>query len=256
MWRNIGPIETYMILYLGAVPIHFALGYRIARRDGLRWRVWVAAGLCYFVGMSVGAKILYELREEQFAFAKLLDIGFYFEGGLWGGLAAYLGLAVLVVPWQTHERRRALDLVALTVPVPYVLAKLACFLNGCCHGRACSLPWAVTFPEGAAVVPSGVPVHPTQLYEVAAMVLLLVVFGVLNRDYWRGAYLLWFLAIFGAGRAASDVFRGDSEGHFLVGSLTSTQLILLSVAGASVLGLLAWTRFNKRVHDADAPDHV
>jgi hypothetical protein len=64
------------------------------------------------------------------------------------------------------RRPATLDLVALTIPIPWMAAKLGCFLNGCCHGRPCSLPWAVTFPPGARTAPPGVPIHPSQLYEV------------------------------------------------------------------------------------------
>jgi len=170
--------------------------------------------------------------------AALLQAEHWTGGGLWGDLLAYFALAIPVALLLSRQRASALDLVAATIPIPWIAAKLACFLNGCCHGRPCSLPWAVTFPEGARGAPAGLPVHPTQLYEVGLMLVMLLWFTWLRSDKWRGTKLLWFLVLYGFGRAATDFLRGDTEGRLYFGLFSLTQLLCIA-AGASALAALA-----------------
>ena len=102
---------------------------------------------------------------------------------------------VLALPlaWLLGKRKpAAVDLVVLPLPVPLILAKLGCLLNGCCYGQPCSMPWAITFPDQASA-PDGVPVHPTQVYEMLVLACILVAFRILRGVRWRGTMVLWFL---------------------------------------------------------------
>ena len=240
MWPRIGPIPTYAILYLLGIALHFLLGQRSVKRTGLARRVWIAVSCCYLLGMTVGAKWLYDLGHGPVALPDLLRAQHYVRGGLWGGLLAYFALAVPVVLVLSPQRRVALDLVATTIPVPWIAAKLGCLLNGCCYGRPCSLPWAITFPEGAREAPAGIAVHPTQFYEVALMLIILAVFARLRSDWWRGTKLLWFLTLYGFGRAALDFLRGDNEHYLVPGVVTLTQVICLIVSVAALFVLASW----------------
>ncbi len=244
MWPEIGPIPTYGILYILGIVVHFYVSRRVAHRLNLERRVGIAVSLCYLVGMIPAAKLLYDIRQSQFDLTVVFNLKHYLEGGLWGGLLAYLLLAIPVTLFLTRRRRSALDLIAVSVPIPWALAKLGCVLNGCCYGRPSSLPWAITFPEGADTALAGVPLHPTQIYEIVLMGLLILVFKVLPRERWRGTMLLWFISIYGLGRTAIDMFRGDTDRYIYVGPVTLTQIICLITAVTSVLLLLVvryWT---------------
>jgi phosphatidylglycerol:prolipoprotein diacylglycerol transferase len=240
MWPKIGPIYTYGTLYLLGIVLHFILSWRIAKRAGLPRRTWITVSLCYLVGMTLGAKLLFDLRSGQVSLGVLFQLQHWMGGGLWGGLLAYCALAVPAVILFFRPRAATLDLVATTIPIPWIAAKLGCLCNGCCHGRPCSLPWALAFPEGARTAPAGIPVHPTQLYEVALMLVILVVFARLRSDWWRGTKLLWFLTLYGLGRAALDFLRGDNEHYLVPGVLTVTQLICLIVSIAALFVLASW----------------
>jgi phosphatidylglycerol:prolipoprotein diacylglycerol transferase len=193
-------------------------------------------------GMTVGAKALYDIQHGDFNFRALFDSGHYVQGGLWGGLLAYFVLAVPAALLLARQRRAALDLVALSIPVPWVFVKLACLSHGCCYGQKCSMPWAITFPEWAAGAPAGIPLHPTQIYEIIVIVCIFVVLKILKYERWRGTMLLWFLALYGLGRAATELWRGDFDRHLYVGPLTLSQLICLIVAGVSIILLFLWRR--------------
>jgi phosphatidylglycerol:prolipoprotein diacylglycerol transferase len=243
MYPRIGPVPTYSILYILSILGHFLICYFIAKRLDLRRRVWIVAGICYMLAMTIGAKILYDIQSSSFDPQALLSIRHYMQGGVWGGLLAYFILAVPLVLILAKKRWAALDLIGMSVPVPWVFTKIGCLVNGDCYGKACSMPWAITFPEGAAGAPPGVPLHPTQIYEILVVICILVVFKKLNYVRWRGTMLLWFLALYGTGRAAADFFRGDIDQHIYIGPFTLSQLVCLIAAGVSIIILFLWRCF-------------
>jgi prolipoprotein diacylglyceryltransferase len=60
------------------------------------------------------------------------------------------------------------DLLALPLTLGIAIGRVGCFLTGLAdetYGAAATLPWGVDFGDG-------VPRHPTQLYEIAFLVLL------------------------------------------------------------------------------------
>jgi phosphatidylglycerol:prolipoprotein diacylglycerol transferase len=253
MWPWIGPVPTYGILCLAGIILHFLVSRRIAKRHGLRRRVWITVSACYFVGMILGAKLLYDLRRGPLDVTALFQAEHYMRGGLWGGLLAYWALAVPATLLLAQDKRAGLDLVGLSLPIPWIAAKLGCLLNGDCYGKPCSLPWAITFPEGARGAPAGVPLHPTQLYEVGLMLVILLVFAMLRSQRWRGTKLLWFLAIYGLGRAATDFLRGDTEGHLYFGLLSLTQLLCLAAAALVALAYHVHQRAHRPLPFAGNP---
>lgn len=125
------------------------------------------AGLVGIIGGLLGAKLLWVLEhagEEPFVDLLLSRGGMSWFGGFAGGLVAGL--------WMM--RRHRLPIVAtLAAATPglaagHAIGRIGCFMVGDDYGRPSSLPWAVAFPEG--LPPTTVPVHPTQLYEAAALV--------------------------------------------------------------------------------------
>lgn len=237
MWPRLGSVPTYGVFYFSGIFCHFLIAYYLAKRFRLRHRVWITVSICYMVGMTIGAKALFDLQHSQLDFRALLSAKHYMKGGLWGGLLAYFCLSVPLALLLSHRKHAALDLVAVSTPIPWIFAKLGCLFNGCCYGQACSMPWAITFPEGARGAPAGIPLHPTQVYEILVVLFVLGVFRILKRERWRGTMLLWFLILYGVGRAATELWRGDADHHLYIGPLTLSQLICLATAGISILVL-------------------
>ena len=71
------------------------------------------------------------------------------------------------------------------------------------------------------------------------MLILLLVFRRLKSDRWRGTMLLWFLLVYGVGRAATDFLRGDTEGPLYLGLWSLTQLLCLAAAMVAAALLIA-----------------
>ena len=241
MWPDLGPIKTWGVLYGLSILSFFPVSYLAAGRLHLRHRVWITLSLSYLVGMTIGAKALYDLQHGAFSPWSLFRLEHWMAGGMWGGGLAYLLLAVPAA-WALEPRRWvAVDAVALSLPIPLFLTKVGCLLNGCCHGKDSSMPWAIAFPEGAYSAPPGVPTHPTQLYELLVIVLIFVVFKILDQQRWRGTMLFWLLALYGLGRAITEIWRADLEDRgYVIGPLSLSQILCVVAAGFSVLVLYLW----------------
>ena len=88
---------------------------------------------------------------------------------VFGGIT---GVAVVVLSAALISRIQPLKLLdAVTVPgaAAFCIARVGCFLGGCCYGKETDLPWGVVFPQADSVSASLTnvhPVHPTQLYEL------------------------------------------------------------------------------------------
>jgi len=244
MWSHIGPISTYGIMYVTGVAVHVLVTILLARRLGVPRYVRIPISVSYGLGMLFFAKVLFDIHHGQFDLANLFHLDHYMHGGYWGGLLAYWGLATPLAWIISRGKPEALDLVALTTPIPWMFAKAECVFRGCCYGRPCSLPWAITFPESAAEAPPGIPLHPVQVYEMLLMLLVLIVFCTLNYNRWRGRMLWWLVTIYGLGRAGLDAFRGDFQRYHYVGPLTMTQLICIAAALVAA-GVLLFTAIQR-----------
>ncbi|MCX6923590.1 MAG: prolipoprotein diacylglyceryl transferase, partial [Verrucomicrobia bacterium] len=116
-------------------------------------------------------------------------------------------------------------------------------LNGCCYGRACSLPWAIRFPEGNPLNSPTYPVHPTEVYDA---LLSLGLYGLLawlyRRKKFDGQVFAVYLVSYAVTRSFVEMFRGDyaEHQHYLGGWATPAHLvsILILAAGLVLLRLL------------------
>jgi phosphatidylglycerol:prolipoprotein diacylglycerol transferase len=160
---------------------------------------------------------------------------------LWdGGLVFYGGVAAAALVTAGFVRRYSWrfavvgDVLAPGLALGHAVGRLGCFLAGCCFGKTCPAGGApcVAFPAGSvahshlaaagqlgpagAVAPVTPPLHPTQLYEAAA---LLGIFALLllwrRRQRFAGQLFLVYLLAYGLARAALEVFRGDVSRRFL-----------------------------------------
>jgi phosphatidylglycerol:prolipoprotein diacylglycerol transferase len=201
------------------------------------------------VGGVVGAKLYYALLYRDWHL--LLER----SGLVWyGGFV----LGTLAVLWTMRRRRlpfwRTLDAATPALALGYGIGRIGCFLVGDDYGRPTELPWGVAFPRGLppttahylrtefdVAVPAGVPdsallrVHPTQLYELAAGLLIWAIgLRLLRRGLPAGRTALAVFALLAVERFAVEFLRAKDD-RFL-GGLTLAQAI--SVGLLLVVGLL------------------
>ena len=104
---------------------------------------------CLVVGV-IGARIFYVLHHFDNFKYNLMSVFAIWEGGLelLGGVVGSIGIIVLYLRYHKLPVRQYLDILVIGLMFTLAFGRIGCFLNGCCFGKPCDLPWAVRFPYG------------------------------------------------------------------------------------------------------------
>ncbi len=245
------PVHTYGLLLAAAYLIGLQLAVWRARRFGLEPARIMDLGIAVIVSALVGAKaMLLVVDYGKFAgdpreLLTLLRSGGVFYGGLL--------LAVPVAIW--YVRRHGLptwtvgDLAAPGIALAHAVGRLGCLMASCCFGRPTDLPWGIHFTSTYAAdnvgVPLDVALHPTQLYEAGAELLIfLLLIGTERRGRsFRGRTFWTYVLLYAVTRVVIEFFRGDRRG--MVGPLSTSQFVS---AWLVPLAIVMWIWLSRRGH--------
>jgi phosphatidylglycerol---prolipoprotein diacylglyceryl transferase len=249
-------ILSYRVCLLLAVLLCWLIGPRwVAALEGLDpWRVFramVLLGLAAFAG----ARLHFVLTHwGDFADRPLAALQFW-SGGLHagGGIVLLTVAAPFVLGWLRLPLGRFADGFVPTVGVGIAIARLGCFLHGCCFGTLCSWPWCVTFPRNTyiyqyhidlGVLPFGaertLPIHPLQLYFAASGLMITAAALWLHpRKRYDGEVALVGLVLFSTSTAILEFLRADAQPRVYWGALPQLTWIALAMSAASLVALAA-----------------
>ena len=203
---------------------------RERRRSGLPEAALDAAMAGVLAGLA-GAKLVWALEHmgREGPFLELL----FSRGGLswFGGFAGGVGTGIVVLRWRRLSILRVLAAATPALAIAHAIGRIGCLLVGDDYGIPSTLPWAMAFPEG--LPPTTTPVHPTQLYEMLA---LLPVAWLLLR--WRRAgradtfVLGAYLVSTGLIRFAIEFLRWRQPlvGPFAVAHVAAAAVVLAGLA--------------------------
>lgn len=247
---ELGPITvyTYGVLLAAAYLLGLKIAMVRARARGLDATRVLDLGIYVIVSALVGAKLLLFItdfqtfRNDPRELLTLVRSGGVFYGGLI--------LAVAVSLWYIRRIGLPLwttgDVIAPGIALGHVVGRFGCFFAGCCYGKPTTLPWGITFTDPFAAANVGTPLnvslHPTQLYEAGAELLILLFllgterFGrrFAGRTFWL------YLLLYAASRFVIEFYRGDQRGT--VGPFSTSQFISLVLAPLAVLMLVYLSR--------------
>ena len=105
------------------------------------------------------------------------------------------------------------------------------------------MPWAITFTNPLAQTnvgtPLGVPLHPTQLYEAGAELLILIFLLGTERKgrYFPGRTFWSYMFLYALTRYVIEIYRGDPRGMVL--GMSTSQFISVVLAPLSI-AMLVW----------------
>lgn len=244
---SLGPVTVYTYGVLLAAS--YLLGLRLAMSRARKWGLDASRvldlGIYIIIAALVGAKLLLVIVEfDQFRSVNdawtLVRSGGVFYGGLL--------LAVGVAFWYIARHRlpfwTTCDVFAPGIALGHVTGRLGCLAAGCCYGKPTDVPWAVVFTNPLAAsnvgTPLGIPLHPTQLYEAgAALVILVLLLATERRGRPFPGRTFWlYMFLYAVSRYVIEMYRGDPRG-MVFGMFSTSQFISLILAPLS-LAMLFW----------------
>jgi phosphatidylglycerol:prolipoprotein diacylglycerol transferase len=251
------PINTYGVLLALAFLAALFVAARLGARDGLARERVFDLGLWMLLGGLVGSKLLLMVAEPEYAsdLWRLVSLDFLRSGGVWyGGFLGGLLTGVLLIRRYKLPFWKVTDAFAPGVALGQAVGRQGCFAAGCCWGKPTTLPWGVEFGELAhriTGVPVGVHLHPTQLYESFASVLLfLFLYRLHRRKRFDGQVIATYAVLYGLIRFLIEFVRDDPRGDIagltsMTGLSTSQLISLFVVIGGLVFLILRRRRANR-----------
>jgi phosphatidylglycerol:prolipoprotein diacylglycerol transferase len=160
-----------------------------------------------------------------------------------GGLVYYVGfIAVIIFAYAYAKRKKILllklgDFFAPALALGQGLGRIGCFFAGCCYGKESSLPWAIVFTNEHSLAVRGKSLHPSQLYEAFANLLLFVFLHFYSKKARKsGGSFAAYITSYAVFRFIIEFFRGDYRGVQYFGfSVSQIISVFLFGAGAFII---------------------
>lgn len=238
---NWGPITIYSYGFMLALA--FLLGIYFARLEAKRKSInpdlIYDLAILAALGGIIGARFFYVIGHWELYSRNWKAIFAFQEGGLvfYGGLA---GGALAILVYLKAKKLLICDIADMIAPslaIGYSIARIGCFLNGCCLGRVTNVPWAVNFPgvEGLR--------HPTQIYSLFyGLVIFGILWGLRKKLIRSGQLFSLYLLLYALARFIVEFFR-DTRPFFA--GLSIYQVLSLGL----ILGVIIFNlsrRFRPR----------
>jgi phosphatidylglycerol:prolipoprotein diacylglycerol transferase len=175
---------------------------------------------------------------------------------IWGGGLTFYGgfLGATLAAWWLFRRDRfpfwkGVDMGGMMVPIGLGLGRLGCAMVGCCFGKVCDSPWALSFPShspasewqfrqkllSSPFEPS-LAVHPTQLYEsfAAFAIAAFTISFVQGRKRYDGQVFVVFCIGYALSRFVIEYWRSDDRGGLLWLSTSQWIGIVMLAVGLAI----------------------
>ncbi len=218
-----------------------------------KWLLWGV--LAVLIGARLGHCFFYDAERYL---ADPISILYFWKGGL-ASHGATIGIVVACVlfAWKyKFSPLEAWDRMAMPAALGAAAVRLGNFFNSEIVGRPTDLPWAVRFPihdcRSQTLCAAAVPRHPSQLYEFAlGMFVLLCLFLI---DRWAGKekrplglLVGMFFVLYFAGRFLVEFVKEYQVDDLIADSSTLTMGQYLSIP-MFVFGvvLVTWSLITRR----------
>jgi phosphatidylglycerol:prolipoprotein diacylglycerol transferase len=207
-WGNfIWIVKSYSFFYFLAITLTVVGTFLLARKRGFEKNKLII----FLFGVSmvgfVGARMLHFLTNwNAYVSGEYGLFSLNMEGfAIFGGIAGALFAGWLISRKLKLDFWKLGDTSVVFLGVGIAMARIGCFLNGCCFGKKTTLPWGVRFPDlsqahqyqlshGIGNFFATSAVHPTQAYEaLAALIGSVMAIYFIKKKYPAGVAILSFI---------------------------------------------------------------
>jgi phosphatidylglycerol---prolipoprotein diacylglyceryl transferase len=229
-------------LFINAYGLFIALGVFVgtycASKDKKLKTIMSSNDLITFfmyiiIAVVFGGRLLFIL--ENFSDLAWIEMFEFWQPGysMLGSLSAVLLFTIVYLKqYYGNNLFLILDRITLYAPLTQSIARLGCYVTGCCYGTITTVSWAVVYTHPDNLAPLYTLLHPTQLYSAGLLFMLFIVLqfaqrflkkpGALTGLYLMGAALERFLV---------DFLRADKKNIIVFFSHTQIIAIVLFVIG-------------------------
>jgi phosphatidylglycerol:prolipoprotein diacylglycerol transferase len=158
-----------------------------------------------------------------------------------GGLVFYGGFIFSIITVWLYTRIKKIslwkyaDILAPGLAIGHAVGRIGCLMAGCCYGRECHQPWAITFHNHDSLAPLNIPLHPTQIYEVIGNLFIFAALMLFRKKKQLDGQVFWiYVFMYGVMRFIIEIFRGDDRGDYFFGVISVSQSIGILMICASV----------------------
>ena len=222
---KLGPVavRTYGFLLALAFISAILFSARRAKRERLGTQWLPDLSLIVLISAIVGSRffyVIYHLEEFEGHILDMINpIQSTGEIGI-GGLSMFGGLFLAIVCGIIYARIKKLsvwrigDILAPSIMLGLGIARIGCFLNGCCFGKPSQSCLAVIFPPDSAAgyMFPDTPIFPIQLVASFYGFFIFVLLLLLERFKRFDGFTFWLmLPLYSAARFTIDFFRYYEE---------------------------------------------
>lgn len=263
--------NTYgFLLALAFITGLYVMG-RLAASDGQDKQKVYDLGLWVLAASLIGSKLLMIVTEWDSFYRdnprQIFSLDFFRSGGVFYGgflgavIASVIVMKIYKLPWW-----RTADAFAPGIAIGQAIGRLGCFSAGCCWGKPTSAWCGVHFSEKGHEI-TGVPtmvrhladpiqqnvwaerlggllapirLHPTQLYEaVATLLIFVVLLFVYRKRQFHGQVIMVYAILYAIARFIIEYWRDDPRGEFF--DLSTSQFIAVFLfIGAIIAYFWRW----------------
>lgn len=237
-------VHTYGLMAgLGFIAAIFTATY-CGRKNQIKGEDISDLALYIMISAIIGARLFYVLVEPGFFMANPLEIFKVWNGGLvfYGGFILAVITSIVFVKLRSLDLGKTADSIAPGIAIGHSFGRIGCFFAGCCYGKATDLPFGIVFNNSNSLAPTGVCLHPTQIYSsLSNFFIFLVLIYFMGKKKKDGDVFLLYLFLYGVLRMIIEYFRGDNRGELIFNILSTSQFIGI-VAVLTAISLFVLSR--------------
>lgn len=241
------PIHTYGFLIAAGFLLAIFVVKRLAQLSKLNVERTIDLTFWSLIVGFVGARILFVLTRLNYFVEDPASIFKVWEGGLvfFGGPLAVVPFAIFYMkkhklsPWKTA------DVLVPGLVLNHAAGRLGCLAAGCCYGKPTGTDFGIQLTSDLVERHlQGINLHPTQVYEASALLILFVgLLWIFRRKQFDGQVVLSYFIVYPIIRSIVEIYRGDLIRGFVIENWISTSQFISMLVFLTALGVL-WYRLH------------